>query len=84
MNNRIPTLAADSAPGQWSVGAEENCGSSWPTHCHGAAAMRSASSSRSADDSAGPTMVWPPTVDLINSDDSRASRCERSLSKPPQ
>ena len=32
----MPTPAADNAPGTWSVGADENSGGSWPTHCHGA------------------------------------------------
>ncbi|COX26197.1 Uncharacterised protein [Mycobacterium tuberculosis] len=66
------------------MGADENCGSSWPTHCHGIASIRTARSASCADESVGPTRVSPLTVLLISSDETLASRCERSLAMPPQ
>jgi len=84
VNSRMTTGADDNPPGANAVGAQENCGSSWPTHRHGSASIRAANSARRLADSSAPTIVSPPVTDRINNDDSRASRCERSVSIPPQ
>src|SRR6516165_6049785 len=79
----MPTPADDNTPA-WSEGADENCGSSWPTHCHGMSSICTASSANCSDESVGPTRVLPPTVDLIKSDERLASRWERSPEMPAQ
>ncbi len=61
----MPTAADDSTPA-WSVGADENCGSSWPAHCHGMSSIRAAKSASCCDESVGPTRVFPPTVDFTD------------------
>ena len=42
----MPTPAADNPPAKWSVGADENSGDSWPTHCHGADSILAVNSAR--------------------------------------
>ena len=69
-------MAADSPPAKWSVGAEENCGSSWPTHCQGVSTIRPASAAISAANGAG-------SCDSVPEAAIGETLCERCLSKMP-